>query len=52
MYVYNLKISSKILFYTPSEQFCQFSLKLQNMRLSPRDKYKKVFIFWGGNKER
>ena len=36
--------------FTPSEQFCRFSLKLQNLRLSPRDKYQieKFDIFLGG----
>ena len=40
------------LFYTPSEQFRRFSLKLQNMSLSPRDKYKKILIFFWEDKER
>ena len=51
IYVYILKISSKILMlFTPSEQFRRFSLKLQNLRLSPRDKYQieKFDIFLGG----
>ena len=34
------------IYFTPSEQFCQFSLQLQNMSLSQKGKYKqKIDIF-------
>ena len=41
-------IKKYFLLYTPSERFRRFSLKLQNMSSSPRDKYKKKKIFLGG----
>ena len=41
----NTNTPSKILFYTPSEQFRRFSLKLQNMSLSPTDKCQKNVMF-------
>ena len=40
------------LLYTPSEQFRRVFLKLQNMSLSPTEKFQKILIFFVRVKER